>query len=92
MLTLTSENPYSGDNFEKKLQANISPSDQGFENKKKNRESSREKKKKETTKFSSEHIKNWVLNLTSKNQSYEDIFERKFQAKLSPSDKSLEKQ
>ena len=42
----------------------------------------------EPNKFSSEHIKNEVLNITSKHPSYEDKFERKFQAKIYPSDKS----
>ena len=35
VFTLTYEHPYSADHFESKLQANISPSDQSFENKNK---------------------------------------------------------
>ena len=31
VLTITSEHPYSGDEFESKFQANISPYDQSFE-------------------------------------------------------------
>ena len=41
--------------------------------------------------FSSEHIKNEVLTLTSEPPSYEDHFETKFQANISPFDQSFEK-
>ena len=43
-------------------------------------------------KFSSEHIKNKVITLTSEHPYYEDNFERKFQAKIYPSDQVFEKQ
>ena len=40
--------------------------------------------------FSSEHIKNKVLTITSELPSSEDHFEGKFQAKISSSDKFFE--
>ena len=44
----------------------------------------------EPKKFSSEHIKNEVLTLTYEQPSSEDSFERKFQAKISPSNQTFE--
>ena len=42
----------------------------------------------EPNKLSSEYIKNELITITSEHPSYEDNFERKFQAKISPSDQS----
>ena len=42
--------------------------------------------------FSSEPIQNELLTLTFEHPSSEDHFERKFQAKISPSDQNYEKQ
>ena len=42
--------------------------------------------------LSSEHIQNEVFNITSEHPYSEDHFERKFQAKIHPSDQSDEKQ
>ena len=52
----------------------------------------REDLKEKSKVFSSKHIQNEVLNITSKHPSYKDHFERKFQTKISPSDQILEKQ
>ena len=40
--------------------------------------------------FSSEHIKNEVVNITSEHTYSEDHFEIKFQAKISPSNQNFE--
>ena len=42
--------------------------------------------------FSSEHIQNKLITLTSEHPSAIDNFERKFQANLYPSDQSFENQ
>ena len=46
----------------------------------------------ESNMFSSEHLQNEVLTITSEHPYYEYNSERKFQANLSPSDQSFEKQ
>ena len=46
----------------------------------------------ESNMISSEHIQIEVLNITSEHPSSEDHFERKSQAKISPSDQIFEKQ
>ena len=46
----------------------------------------------EPKQLSLEHIKNEVLILTYEHPSSKDNFERKSQAKISPSDKILEKE
>ena len=40
--------------------------------------------------LSSEHIENEVLNINSEHPYYEDHFESKFQAKISPSNQIFE--
>ena len=52
----------------------------------------REDLKENSNMISSEHIKNGVLNITSEHPSSEYHFERNFQAKISPSNQSFEKQ
>ena len=44
----------------------------------------------EPNKFSSEHIKNESLTLTSETSSYEDCIEKKVQAKYDKSDQNFE--
>ena len=51
----------------------------------------REYLKEKSNIFSSEHIQNEVLTIKSEHPSYSDHFERKFQAKISSTDKSIEK-
>ena len=46
----------------------------------------------ESNMFSSEHIQNEVLTVASENPSYEDNFERKFQARISPYNQFLNNQ
>ena len=45
--------------------------------------------KEKSNMFSAEHIQNEVLNITSEHPFFEYHFERKLQAKISPSDQSL---
>ena len=45
----------------------------------------------ESNKFSSEHIQNEGLSITSKHPSSKNHFKGKFQAKIYPSDKNFEK-
>ena len=78
MLTLSSENPSSEDNFEKKFQANVSPYDQGFEKQEGEFDIVQEREKMEPQIFSLETAKNVVLTLTSENTSSGDKFEKKF--------------
>ena len=65
MLTLTSEHPYSEDNFERKFQAKLSPYNQIFEHPEEELIGFKGKQQMEPNKLSSYHIKNEVLNLTS---------------------------
>ena len=51
----------------------------------------REDLKEKSNMFSSEHIQNEVLTLTSKHTSSEDKFERKLQAKIYPYGQSFER-
>ena len=90
MLTLTYEHPYSEDNLERKFQAKISPYNIFFEKPKEELIDFKGNQQMEPKKLSSEHITDDVLNLTSKNPSSEDNFERKFQANLSPSNQNFE--
>ena len=83
MLTITSKNPSSEDNFERNFQANMYPPDHIFDQPEEKLIELKGKQKMEPNKFPSEHIKNEVLTLTSEHPSYDDNFERKFQAKLS---------
>ena len=52
----------------------------------------REFLKERSNMFSSEHIQNKVLTVTSENLSSVDHFERKFQANIYPSDKTFKNQ
>ena len=92
MLTINTEHPYSADHFERKFQANISPSDQIFEKQEEESIKFKEEHNDKMRKCSSVLIQNEVLTLASKNPSYVDHFDRKFQANITSSDKSLEKQ
>ena len=51
----------------------------------------KEKYHDESRKFSSGPIQHEVLTITSEHKSSEDNFERKLQAKISPSDQSIKK-
>ena len=65
VLTLTSDNPYYEDDFERKFQAKFSPYNQIFEHPEEELIGSKGKQQMEPNKLLSEHIKNEVLNLTS---------------------------
>ena len=90
MLTITCDHPYYKNHSERKLQANIYPSDQIFKKEQEELIEFNEKQNDKLRKFSSEHIQNEVLTLTSGTLYSEDWFERKSQAKLSPSNQSFE--
>ena len=90
MITLTYEHPYSEDTFERKFQANHSPSNQKIEQPEEEFIDFKGKQQMETNKFSSEHIENEVLTLTSKTSSSEDCFETKLQSKFDKSDQIFE--
>ena len=92
MLTLNSENTSSEDPFDTIFHAKIYPYDQGFEKQEDGLIEFNGRQHMESKIFSPEHIKNEVLNLTSKTTSSEDHFETRFQSKIYPSDKSFEKQ
>ena len=80
-------------NFEKKLQDNISPSNQNFElQKEEELIEFKEKQQKEQNKFSSEYIKNEVLTLTSDTSFSDDCLETKLQAKFDKYDQCLNNQ
>ena len=89
MLTLTSEKPYSEDNFESKFQAKTSPFNQNFLQLEEELINYK-KEKMEPNKFSSEHIENGVLNITSETPSSEDFLETKLQDKFNKSDQNFE--
>ena len=92
MLNITSEHLSSDDYFERKFQANISPSDQIFEKQEEELIEFKVKQHMESNMLSSEHIQNEVLNITSEHPSYENYFKSKFQAKIYPSDQKFDKQ
>ena len=69
VLTITSEHPYSEDHFERKLQAKISPSGKKIEKQEKGLINSKGKHQMEPNKFSSEHIQDEFLNITSETSS-----------------------
>ena len=92
VLTINSENPYCEDNFERKSQAKISPYGQSFEEQEEEFIYFKEEHHYELETNSSGPIQNWLININYEHPSSEDHFERKSQAKISSSDKILEKQ
>ena len=77
MLNLTSETPSSKDFFESKLRDKFDKYDQMFEQPKEKLIELKRKQKMEPNNFSSEHIENYVLTITSETTYYEDCFETK---------------
>ena len=90
VLAITSEPPFSEDHFETKFQTNITPYDQTFEKKEEELIEFKEEYHDELRKFPSGPIQNEVITLTSEHLSSSYHFQRKFQAKISPSDQSRE--
>ena len=90
VLTITSEHPSSEDHFERKFQAKIYPSDQSDEKQEEKLIQFKGKNKQNQNMFSSENTKNEVLTITSEHESSENNFERKSQAKTSPSNQNFE--
>ena len=91
MFIITSEHPFSVNNFERKFQAKISPSDQIFEEQEEHLIEFKGKHHDELRKFSSGPIQNEGLTITSEHPSSGDHFESKPQANISPYDQSFEK-
>ena len=77
---ITREQTSSEYHFDRKFQANISPSYQVFEQPYEELLELKEKKHMKSNMFSSEHIHNGVLNTTYEQPSSEYHFESKFQA------------
>ena len=92
VITINSEHPSSEYHFERKFQANISPSDQTFEKKEEELIEFKEEYHDELRNFSSGPIQNEAITLTSEHSSSSYHFQRKFQAKISRYDQSFEKQ
>ena len=90
VLTITSEHPSSKDNFERKFQSKLSPSNQFFEQPEEELIEFEGKQQMEPNKFSQELIENEVLTLTSETSSPEDCFETKLQDKFDTSDQNFE--
>ena len=82
VITITSDNPYSEDNFERKLKAKLPPSNKLFSQPEEELLEFRGKQHMEPNKLSSEHIKIEFLTLTSETPSSEYCLETKLQAKL----------
>ena len=80
VLTITSENPYTEDRFERKSQAKISPSDQNSEKYKEALIKFKGKYHDELRKSSSVPIQNEVLTFTSEHPPSEYHSENKFQS------------
>ena len=89
--TKTSEHPSSEDRIEGTFQAKISPSDTFLKKQEEELIDFKEEYHDYLTNFSSGPIKNEILTINSEHLSSADHFERKFQAKVSPSDQSFEK-
>ena len=85
VLIITSEHPYYEDNFERKFQAKLSPSNQFSEQPAEELIEFKGKQHMEPNKFSSEQIKHDFFTLTS-----EDSLETKIQAKFNKSDQIFE--
>ena len=92
VLTINSEHPYSEYPFERKSQTKFHSSDQSFEKQEEEFIEFKEEHHDELRNFSSGPIQNEFLTLISEHPSSENHFERKLQANISPSEKSLEKQ
>ena len=92
MLSITSENPYYEDHFERKFQTEIYPSDQSFKKYEETSIKLKEKCHDELRKSSSAPIKNEVITITSEYPYSKDHFEGIFQAKIYPSDQGFKKQ
>ena len=90
--TVNSEHSYSKDHFESKFQDKISPSEQSIDKPEEELIDLKEEHHDELRNFSSGPIQNEFLTLISEHPSSENHFERKLQANISPSEKSLEKQ
>ena len=86
VLKITSEYLSSGDHLERKFQENISLSNQSFEHQEGELIEFKDKQQMEPNKLSSEHIRNEILTLTSKNSLTKDYFGTKLQAKFGKSD------
>ena len=72
------------------FQANISPSDQIFEKQGDRLIYFKGGQRMEPNKFSSDHIKNYFLTITSETLSYEDCLKTKLQDKFDKSDQIFE--
>ena len=92
VLTINYEHPSSEDQFERKFQDKIYPSDNSFEKQEEEFTEFKEEHHDELRNVSSVLIINEVLIINYEHQYSEDYFERKFQAKLYPYEQSLEKQ
>ena len=84
-------NMFSSEHFKKKLKHRIYPSDKKFEIQEEELTEFKEEHHDEFRKISSGIIQYEVLTTNSKHPSSADHFERKSQAKISPSEQSLEK-
>ena len=90
MLIITSEHPSFKYKSERKFQDNISQSCQIYEQPKEELIYFKGEKHMDQSKFSSEHIKNKMVTITSKTLSSEDCFETKLQANFDKSDQNFE--
>ena len=86
VLIINSEHPYSKDHFDSKFQKNIFPCSQSFEQPERGLIEFKGEQLKGPNKFSSEHIENKMVTLTSETLSSEDCFKTKLQAKFDKSD------
>ena len=90
MLTIKSEHPYSGYHFERKFQAKISPYNKISEKPEEKLIEFKGEQQMEPNMFSSEHIQNEVLTLTSETPSSEYCFDTRLQAKFEKTDQIFE--
>ena len=79
------------DSSANELKVSRETADQLFKRQEESLKNMREDLHEKSNMFSSEHIQNEVLTLTSEHPSSADKFERKFQSKISPSGQKFEK-
>ena len=90
MLTIKSEHPSSEDQFERKSQNKISPSNKIFEQPEEEFIEFKGEQKIQPNKFSAENIKNVVLTITYEASFSKYFFETKLQAKFNKTDQIFE--